>query len=122
MIKKLALLLCAVAPVFAAEGSMTAEERAFLLDQLETSKKGMLASIQGVSAAQWKFKPGPTVWSVQEVAEHIILAEDYIFSGSQQILKTPMVPRPAGSNSEADHKLVAGVQDRSRKATAPEPL
>ena len=122
MIKKLALLLCAVAPIFAAEGSMTAEERSFLLDQLETSKKNMIASIQGVSPAQWSFKPAPAVWSVQECAEHIILAEDYIFGGSQQLLKTPAVPRPAASNSDVDHKLVAGVQDRSNKVKAPEPL
>lgn len=123
--KKLALLLCAVtsvAPLFAAEGSMTADERAYLLDQLETSKKNMLASIQGVTPEQWKFKPAPAVWSVQECAEHIILAEDFIFGGSQQILKTPVVARPASSNAEVDHKLVAGVQDRSKKATAPEAL
>jgi hypothetical protein len=125
--KKLALLLCAlpllaIGPLFAAEGSMTADERAYLLDQLETSKKNMLASIQGLTAAQWTFKPAPAVWSVQECAEHIILSEDFIFRGSQQILKTPAVDRPAGSNAEVDHKIVAGVQDRSRKATAPEPL
>jgi hypothetical protein len=125
--KKLTLLLCAIAPLaicplFAAEGSLTADERAYLLDQLETSKKNMIASIQGLTAAQWTFKPAPAVWSVQECAEHIILAEDYIFSGSQQLLKTPAVARPAGSNAEVDHKIVAGVQDRSRKATAPEAL
>ena len=82
----------------------------------------MLASIQGLTADQWKFKPAPAVWSVQECAEHIILAEDYIFGGSQQILKTPVVARPAASNAEVDKKIVEGVQDRSKKATAPEPL
>lgn len=122
MIRKLALLLCAVAPVFAAEGSMSPDERAYLLEQLESSKKNMLASIQGLSDAQWKFKPAPNVWSVQECAEHIILAEEYIFNGAQQVLKTPAVPRPASSNSDVDHKVVAGVQDRSNKAHAPEPL
>jgi uncharacterized damage-inducible protein DinB len=116
------LLLCAVAPVFAAEGSMTPAERTYLLEQLETSKQAMLASIQGVSADQWAFKPAPTVWSVKECAEHIILAEDYIFGATQQLLKSPAVARPAGSNEEMDRKLVAGVQDRSKKATAPEPI
>ncbi|HLK64224.1 MAG TPA: DinB family protein [Bryobacteraceae bacterium] len=120
--KKLALFLCAVTPLMAAEGSMNADERAYLLDQLESSKKGMIASIQGLTAAQWKFKPAPTVWSVQEVAEHIILAEDYILNGAQQVLKTPAVPRPATSTTDMDHKIVAGVEDRSKKATAPEPL
>jgi len=122
MMKMLPLLLCAVAPVFAADGSMTPAERAYLLEQLETSKKAMLASIQGLSAAQWTFKSAPEVWSVQECAEHIILAENYIFGGAQQILKTPAVDRPALSNEEVDRKIVAGVQDRSHKAKAPEPI
>jgi uncharacterized damage-inducible protein DinB len=127
MKKTIQLLLCGLvlstqAPVFAAEGSMTPAERAYLLEQLETSKKAMLASIQGLSADQWAFKPAPTVWSVKECAEHLILAEDYIFGATQQMLKSPAVARPAGSNEEMDHKLVAGVQDRSKKATAPEPI
>ena len=75
-------------------GAMSDTERAYLLDQLETSKKAMLASIDGISQAQWTFKPAPTVWSVQECAEHITLAEGFIFGLSQQVLKSPEVPRP----------------------------
>jgi uncharacterized damage-inducible protein DinB len=122
MTKMLPLLLCAVAPVFAADGSMSPAERAYLLEQLENSKKQMLASIQGLSAAQWTFKPAPEVWSVQECAEHIILAENYIFGASQKILKTPAVDRPALSNEAVDRKIVAGVEDRSHKAKAPEAI
>jgi len=122
MKKMLPLLLCAVAPMFAAGGSMSPAERAYLLEQLESSKKEMLASIQGLSPAQWSFKPAPEVWSVQECAEHIILAENFIFGGAQQVLKTPAVDRPERSNEEVDRKIVAGVQDRSHKAKAPEPI
>jgi DinB superfamily len=123
MKKRLALLLCASAALaVAGDGAMTSSEREYLLGQLETSKSNMLASIAGLSDAQWKFKPAPNVWSVAECAEHIILAEDYIFGGAQQVLKTPAVPRPARSNAEFDRGLVAGVLDRSKKATAPEPI
>ena len=103
-------------------GAMSDSERTYLLDQLEQTRKGMLASIDGLTEAQWKFKPAPTVWSVQECAEHIVLAESYIFEGSQQALKTPAVERPAKSNTNVDHAIVARLQDRSQKATAPEPL
>jgi hypothetical protein len=121
--KWIAVLACAAAPLLAADsGAMTAAERAYLIEQLEQSKKNMLASIQGVTDAQWKFKPAPNVWSVAECAEHIVLAEDYIFAGAQQALKTPAVPRLATANAEADRKLVSAIQDRSKKATAPEPI
>jgi uncharacterized damage-inducible protein DinB len=108
--------------VHAEGGALSDSERSFLLEQLEQSKKAMLASINGLSEEQWKFKPDPTVWSVQECAEHIILAEGYIFGASQRILKTPAVPRPETSNADADRKVVARLQDRSQKATAPEPI
>jgi len=123
MKKLFAFLTLAIAPVFAAEnGAMTDSERAFLLDQLEQTKKDMLASINGLTAAQWKFKFAPNVWSVAECAEHIALAEDFIGGLAQQLLKTPAVDRPATSNSETDHKMVVMIGDRSHKATAPEPI
>jgi hypothetical protein len=123
MKKLFAFLTLAIAPVFAAEnGAMTDSERAFLLDQLEQTKKDMLASINGLTAAQWKFKSAPNVWSVAECAEHIALAEDFIGGLAQQLLKTPAVDRPATSNSETDHKMVVMIGDRSHKATAPEPI
>ena len=122
MTKSLAFVFLACVPVFADGGAMTPAERAYLLDQLESSKREMLASIQGLTEAQWKFKPAPAVWSIQECAEHIILAEDFIFGLSQQMLKTPAVPRPATSTAEVDRQIVARLQDRSKKATAPEAI
>jgi hypothetical protein len=124
--KKFALMLCVLAPLTAtlsaAGGAITTEERNYLLEQLETSRKGFVSSIQGLTPAQWTFKPAPAVWSVQECAEHIILAENFIRDNSMALLKTPEVPRPAMSNADVDKKIVAGVEDRSHKVSAPEPL
>src|SRR3954467_10205449 len=105
--RTLLLGLLTVAPILAADGGMSATERSYLLDQLEQTKKGMLASINGVSQAQWTFKPGPNVWSVQECAEHIILAEDFIKNGAKQVLQTPVVDRLPSANADTDRKFVA---------------
>jgi hypothetical protein len=117
-----AALMAQSAPPSEANGRMTDAERAFLVDQLEQTKKLVLESIAGLTPAQWTFKAGPDRWSVQQCAEHIVLAEGFIFQGSQGLLKSPAVPRPEKSNSEVDHMLVAGVTDRSKKLSAPEPL
>jgi len=123
MLKRVAFMACVSAALAAAaDGSMTDAERGYLLEQLESTKTKLLASIEGLTDAQWKYKPAANVWSVEECAEHLILAEEYIFSGSQQVLKTPAVPRPANSNAEFDRKFFAGVLDRSHKFTAPEPI
>jgi hypothetical protein len=119
----LAMSFLSVAPAMAADsGALTDAERAFLIEQMEMSKKAFLASIAGISEAQWTFKPAPNVWSVQECAEHIVLSETFISGLAQQILKTPAVARPDKSNAEYDRQLAIGVQDRSHKATAPEPI
>jgi hypothetical protein len=103
-------------------GKLNDAERTFLIDQLELSKKNFLASIAGLSEAQWRFKAAPEKWSVAECAEHLVLAEDFLFASTQGILKSPATERLASSNSQVDHALVAGVLDRSKKATAPEPI
>lgn len=119
----LALCLAAAVPLLAAEGgAMNDAERSFLLEQMEKSKKVFLESIDGVTAEQWKYKPAPNVWSVAECAEHIVLSEGFLFKVSQDMLKSPAVARPETSNPEQDRKLATLVEDRSHKATAPEPI
>lgn len=123
MRKLIAVVALASGSLLAAEGGrMSDSERAYLVDQLEQTKKGVLDSLAGVTPSEWTFKAAPDKWSVAETAQHIVLAETFIFNGAQQILKTPAVARPEKSNAEVDHKLVEGVQDRSHKVTAPEPL
>ena len=118
------LLSVVATPIFAAAdaGTMTDTERTYLVEQLESSKKGFLDSIAGLTPAEWTFKAAPARWSVAQCAEHLVLAEGFIFSGTQGVLQSPAVPRPDKSNSEVDHAFVAGVTDRSHKVTAPEQI
>jgi hypothetical protein len=116
----LAFLLAATA--LGDDGTMTKAERSHLLSQLETSEATMLASIQGLTSAQWTYKPAPEVWSVQECSEHIILAEEFIFADAQKILAMPAAARLANADSEGDRKIVAQMEDRSSKAQAPTPI
>jgi len=120
LLSVLAMSFLSVAPAIAADGgTLTDAERAFLIEQMEMSKKAFLGSIAGISEAQWTFKPAPNVWSVQECAEHIVLSETFLFDTTQGILKSPAVARPEKSTAEVDHQLATMVQDRSHKATAP---
>src|SRR5260370_16478914 len=100
MKRLIAFLALAAAPILAAEtGVMTDAERAYLVQQLEQTKKDMLASITGLSAAQWRFKSAPNVWSVAECAEHIILAEDYLGGAAPQVINTPPPDPPTQPNA-----------------------
>lgn len=101
---------------------MTTAERAYLVEQLEATQKIVLAGLNGVTDAQWTFKPAPNVWSVQECAEHIILSEEFLLGTAQKILGSPARARLATATVEDDRKFFAMIQDRSRKGTAPEPI
>jgi hypothetical protein len=109
-------------PLDDSSGEITQAERAYLLQELESTEAAFLASINGLTAAQWTYKPAPDVWSIQECAEHVILAEDLIFGESQKILRSPVVPRLATATAQGDRDIVVQMQDRSKKAKAPQIL
>lgn len=106
----------------ATAGGMTAAERTYLVSELKSSEAALLASIEGLTPAQWTFKPSPDGWSIQECTEHLILAEDLIFGEAQKTLKTPAVARLSDATAEGDRQIVEQMEDRSKKAKAPKVL
>jgi hypothetical protein len=125
---KLPLTLKRVAAAAPADASaavskpLSPADRDFLISYLEKTRAAFLASIAGVTPAQWTFKTDPTRWSIGECAEHIIASEKLIFTMSVGILKNPLDPAHTPSTREQDERLIAAVTDRSHKAQAPEPL
>jgi len=103
-------------------GAMTNAERKYLLTLLKSSETSFTSSITGLTEAQWTYKPSPDSWSIQECAEHLILAEDLIFNESQKVLKTPAVARLSNATSDGDRQIVNDMEDRNKKAKAPKVL
>lgn len=103
--------------------TLTQAEREKGIAELEGSKKMFLDSTKGLSEAQWNFKAAPDRWSIAECAEHIALAEGYIFGNiTNGILKAPLTPEKRTATAGKDDMIVKMLQDRSHKATAPEPI
>ncbi len=104
-------------------GSLTAEERNRALEYLKQTQKDFLASIDGVSDAQWKFKAAPDRWSIAETAEHIAVAEQMIWElVSGKIMKSPATPEKRAEAKGKEETILKAIPDRSRKAQAPEQL
>ena len=117
----IALLLVAGAAVaYAQEVTPAEKERA--LQYLETTKKGVLEATQGLSEAQWNFKPAPDRWSVAQVMEHIAAAEDFLMTLDKEKVMTAPAGEPGRDVKKTDEGVLAMVPDRSHKAQAPEPL
>src|SRR3954466_13618404 len=104
-------------------GTLTAEERKRALEYLKQTQKDFLASIDGVSEAQWKFKAAPDRWSIAETAEHIAVAEQTIWElVSGKIMKSPAAPEKRAEVKGKEETILKAIPDRSRKAQAPEQL
>jgi len=105
----------------AAPTTLTAEERAFALQQFQTTRDNFLKSIAGLSQKQWTFKPAPDRWSVAEVAEHITISESTLFGLVQQrIMQSPAAPEQRDQVKGKDQMILQRMPDRSHKAQAPE--
>jgi len=113
----MAALCVAALPVAAA--SLTQAERDALLAQLDKSAKVFVASLDGVSQAQWKYKPAPDRWSIGECAEHVVIANEMMFAMVvQQLVKMPL-PEKAPQRVSDESVLKGGVDRSKRVQTAP---
>jgi hypothetical protein len=117
-----ALLLVTGAAV-ASTQEVTSAERDRALQYLESTKKNVLEATEGLSQAQWNFKPTLDRWSVAQVMKHIAAAEDFIRDNlvKEKVMVSPAGP-PARNVKNTDDAVVVMVPDRTHKAQAPEPL
>lgn len=116
------ILLAACLPMMAADARITAGERTKVLGYLEDSRKEFLASIDGVTEEQWKWKPAPERWSVGETAEHIILAEAALFASVKKAVASSPNPDWAEKTKGKTEFIESVMAPRKGKATAPEPI
>ena len=117
-----ALLLVAWAGTASAQ-SLTTADRDHALQYLESTEKNILEATEGLSQAQWNFKPTPDRWSIAQVMEHIAASEDFI---RQKLLKDKVMVAPPGKPGrnirQIDQAVVTMIPDRTHKAQAPQPL
>jgi len=97
-------------------------ERDRAMSHLHATRKMFVDAVEGVSPAQWIFKPGPDRWSIAEVAEHLTVTEEGLAQLVQRLLTMPATPEKKAEVSPNDEKILKSVVDRSQKAQAPEQL
>jgi hypothetical protein len=116
----LGLSLCL--PLGAADPHITTEERAKLIRYLRDSQKEFLSYLDDVSDDQWNWKSAPDRWSVGETAEHIVLAETFLFKMAEKAMASDPNPDWEMKTKGKTELLERVMVDRSHKVQAPEPL
>lgn len=113
----LVALLLVIGAAAASAQEVTAAEKDRALQYLESTKKSVLDATEGLSEAQWNFKPAPDRWSVAQVMEHIAASEDFIRENliMEKVMVSP--PGPPGRDvTKTDEAVLAMVPDRIHKA------
>ena len=98
------------------------EERAQVLDWLAESHQQLVAAMDGLSNAQWTWKPGPEQWSVGETAEHVVLAEARLFDFVRKALAEPPNPDWEQQTKGKTELLIRVMPTRQGKAVAPQSI
>jgi hypothetical protein len=107
---------------FAAEQKLSAPEIEQANTYLQEARNEVIGATKGLTPAQWKYKPAPDKWSIAEIVEHIVLAQELIDGPVwQQLASAP--PAPADrDNRTVDSVVMNLLPDRSSKFQAPDPL
>jgi hypothetical protein len=101
--------------------TLSQKEREEGVAELEGSRKAFLDATNGLSEAQWNFKPGPDRWSIAECAEHIGVTETFILNLiTEQAVKGPAEPEKRAQVQGKDATIMPIALDRSAKFKAPE--
>jgi DinB superfamily len=109
----IAMLVIGSATAFGA-GSMTAGDRQRLLAHLEMTEAWIVSETDGLSHAQLTFRMSPDSWSIQEVVEHLAIAEPQYWQQVQDSLKQPL-----GYKSESTDAAILwyGIDRTNRQRT-----
>lgn len=89
------------------------------LSYLTETRDGVVKAVQGLSEAQWKFKPGPDRWSIVQVVEHLGVVEDFFLRSIAARLNEAPAGLPDRDPQEMDALILAREPDRSTKVLVP---
>src|SRR5882724_8155777 len=111
------LLFTAIGTIPAFAEPMSAADRQFAVDHLKKTQKALEDAVSGLSEKQLKFVPAPGRWCIQQIAEHLAIAEDNWWKGlNAMIARIPVTPEK--KTGVADAAAAFAMTDRSQKEQA----
>jgi hypothetical protein len=100
--------------------TLSGEQRAALIADLEKSRDDAIAAGEGLSAAQWTWKPSPESWSIGECLEHIAIVERLIVGRVERMIGAEATPDAAAPLADREASIASSARNREHKRQAPE--
>jgi len=114
----IALLGCINFTALAAEPKVSSSDLDRARLYLQQTQDLVVGATKGLSKAQWNFKPAPDRWSIKEIVEHMVLAQDYILGPVREQLSKAPAPTER-DNGRVDQIVIDQMPDRTAKFQAP---
>ncbi|HVN07217.1 MAG TPA: DinB family protein [Bryobacteraceae bacterium] len=105
-----------------ADAGLTAGERARLIQLLRDSEAEFVRLMANLTEAQWTARPAAGRWSVQQIAEHIVVGEKATFTMAMQALAAAPDPEWQEANARKTQFIEQVLPNRRLKAMAPDLL
>ncbi|MDX2267123.1 MAG: DinB family protein [Bryobacter sp.] len=109
--------LCLLLGQLAFAQTLTQGERDRAMSELHATRKLLIDALAGLNEKQLEFKDTPESWSVAEIAEHLALTEDLLFSSYQKV--AAQTADPAKTSAVKDEQVLALMKNREEKRRAP---
>lgn len=114
-----AMLACTALTALSADLKVASTDVDHARLYLQQTQTGVAGATQGLSPAQWKFKPAPDRWSIAEIIEHMVLAQEFMLGPVQeQLAKAP--PAADRDTKAVDATIINLLPDRTTKFHAPD--
>jgi hypothetical protein len=102
---------------------LTSEERAGLIDRLETSRVLLHQATEHLTELQWTFRANPESWSAAEVVEHLCNSEEVVLGRIENQIRTEAPTPDRRAETEGKESLLfKAVPTRTGRAKAPEEM
>src|SRR3989337_2029338 len=88
------------------DSTLTKKERRFAKDHLKETRKELIKTVDGLSAAQLSFKADSTRWSVEDCIKHIAMAETGLWKAVQDGLSQTPNPEKRAEIKMTDEQLI----------------
>ena len=92
----------------------TEDQRKFLIAQLESSQRELIAEVEKLSEEQLHFRPDTAKWSVAQVVEHLAVQEEHLHWDLLYNQYTPEQPELARKARTDDRAFLAYATDAAR--------
>ena len=102
------------------DNTISKTERKYALTLMKDTYKEAVKATKDLSETQLDFKAAPDKWSVKNCIYHIAATEKMLWGMFEGAMKAPANPKKRSEIKVTDEQVVNMIEDRSRKAQAPE--